>query len=250
MRTPIINMDVNVTSRSHAVATICKWACEELRGRYVCVSNVHMCMEVFDHKDYAAVVNASDFIVPDGKPIAKAQRMLGHASAQQVRGEDLTLAICKEAEEKGISVGFFGATDELLHKLMLVLIDRFPLLDITYTAAPPFRAVTEEEDKQFVEAINHSKVMVLFVGLGCPKQELWMSDHKNRLNCVMLGVGAAFDFIAGNKKNAPRWVQSIGMEWFYRLAFEPRRLWKRYFKHNPRFIWYFGLQLLGKDYSR
>ena len=249
MRTPIIKMDVNVTSLSDAVAMIYKWS-SELHGRYVCLSNVHMCMEVFDHEDYAAVINGSDLTVPDGKPIAKAQRMLGHANAQQVRGEDLTLAICREAEEKGFSVGFFGATDELLHQLKLTLVDTFPKLDIAYTCAPPFRAVTEEEDSEYVAAINNSEVGVLFVGLGCPKQEIWMSDHKDRLNCVMLGVGAAFDFIAGDKKNAPRWVQSIGMEWFYRLASEPRRLWKRYFKHNPRFIWYFGLQLLGKDYSK
>lgn len=247
MRTPIIKMNVNVSSPSHAIEKIRDWEVDR-KGRYICVSNVHMCMEVFDDIGYAKIVNGSDLTLADGKPISWAQRALGQKSAQQVRGEDITLAICKEAEDRGFSVGFFGATEALLDHITLNLTERFPKLDVGYTCAPPFRPVTTAEDNKYVEAINSSGIGVLFVGLGCPKQEIWMAKHKIQINCVMLGVGAAFDFIAGSKKNAPLWMQRVGLEWLFRLISEPRRLWKRYLKHNPRFVWYFGLQLLGRKY--
>lgn len=247
MRAPIIKMHVNVTSKKCVADKISNWVIDQ-QSRYICVSNVHMCMEVFDDRGYATAVNGSDLTVPDGKPIFWAQRALGNKYAQQVRGEDLMLVVCKKAENLGFSVGFFGATEELLDKLKVKLLEKFPKLDIAFIYAPPFRAITDDEDKQYVEAINNSDIGVLFVGLGCPKQEIWMSSHKGRVNCIMLGVGAAFDFIAGTKKKAPSWVQKTGLEWLFRLISEPRRLWRRYLKHNPRFIWYFGLQLLGRKY--
>lgn len=217
-------------------------------GRYICVSNVHMCMEVFDDPHYRKVVNGSDMTVPDGLPISKAQRLLGYRDAEQVRGEDLTLSLCDMAAKEGIAVGFFGSTPELLKQLGDVLARKFIGLNIVYSESPPFRTISDEEDRQYIEGINTSGAMLLFVGLGCPKQELWMASHRDHLHCTMLGVGAAFDFIAGNKKQAPRWLQRIGLEWLFRLISEPGRLWKRYFKHNPRFIYYFAGQLLGKKY--
>lgn len=248
MRAHIIKMDVNVTFLTQAVDKILNWALDR-RGRYVCVANVHMCMEAFDDTSFAAVVNNSDLTVADGKPISWAQRALGHVSAQQVRGEDLMLAICQKADIENLPIGFFGATEEVLDQLTRTLVERYPNLNVVYTCTPPFRPMTDEEDKQYVAAINSSDAKVLFVGLGCPRQEIWMADHKDRLNCVMLGVGAAFDFISGNKRQAPKWIQALGLEWLFRLSSEPKRLWKRYLKHNPRFVWYFLLQLLGKKYS-
>ncbi|RUA14307.1 MAG: glycosyltransferase, partial [Flavobacteriia bacterium] len=144
--------------------------------------------------------------------------------------------------------GFFGATPELLNNLVSVLCEMYPGLIVSYSMAPPFREITADEDNKYIDAINSSGVKILFVGLGCPKQEKWMAEHKEVLHCTMLGVGAAFDFITGNKKHAPAWMQKIGMEWLFRLASEPRRLWKRYLKHNPRFVYYLILQLLGKKY--
>lgn len=247
MRVAVIKMDVDVTSIDLAIQNVRNWNMED-GGKYVCVANVHMCMEVSDSRSYAEVVNNSDLTVADGKPISLAQRALGYRDAQQVRGEDLTLALCKEAEGQGKSVGFFGASEELLDQLKNVMRSRFPKLDIAYSFAPPFRPITDEEDVAYINAINNSGVSILFIGLGCPKQETWMAEHKDQLNCIMIGVGAAFDFIAGNKKNAPRWMQSFGLEWLFRLMSEPKRLWKRYLKQNPRFIFYFTLQLLGKKY--
>ncbi|MBU0970232.1 MAG: WecB/TagA/CpsF family glycosyltransferase, partial [Proteobacteria bacterium] len=121
---------------------------------------------------------------------------------------------------------------------------KYPGLHIACAISPPFRELTPQEDEEYTKQINKSGARILFVSLGCPKQERWMADHKDRLSCVMLGVGAAFDFLSGKKKHAPRWMQKVGLEWIFRLACEPRRLWKRYFKHNPRFIWYFGKQLI------
>ncbi len=249
MISAVLTMDVSVTSHKSAVDRVIDLGMVG-QGAFVCVSNVHMCMEVFDKPDYAAVVNGSDLTVADGKPISIAQRALGYKDAQQVRGEDLTLELCKVAEDQGFSVGFFGATDELLDQLQSVLKARFQKLEIAYSFAPPFRPITDDEDETYIQAINASGVSVLFVGLGCPKQEIWMAEHKDKLSCVMLGVGAAFDFIAGNKKNAPRWMQKMGLEWLFRLGSEPRRLWKRYLKNNPRFVWYFVQQLLGRDFRK
>jgi N-acetylglucosaminyldiphosphoundecaprenol N-acetyl-beta-D-mannosaminyltransferase len=241
----VVKMKVDVSSLQDSEGKIINWATNPI-GRYVCVSNVHMCMEVFDSPEYAKIVNGSDLTVADGKPIVWAQHLLGYTSSQQVRGTDLTLSLCASAEKNNISIGFYGATDELLSKLNSKLKDKFPELKVAYSFSPPFRPLTKEEDSKYVEAINLSGVQILFVALGCPKQEKWMAEHKNSVHCVTLGVGAAFDFIAGEKRHAPKWIQFIGFEWLYRLMDEPGRLWKRYLKHNPRFMFYFILQLLGK----
>jgi N-acetylglucosaminyldiphosphoundecaprenol N-acetyl-beta-D-mannosaminyltransferase len=126
---------------------------------------------------------------------------------------------------------------------------QYPAIKIIYSYSPPFRQLTEEEDQQVIDQINQSEVYVLFVGIGCPKQEIWMAEHKQHLQCVMLGVGAAYDFIAGTKQHAPRWMQKIGLEWLFRLASEPKRLWKRYLKQNPRFIYHFTKQLIKHKLS-
>ena len=126
-----------------------------------------------------------------------------------------------------------------------LLINRDDVGTIKYSYSPPFLSLNDQEKNDIIDKINDSGIKILFVGLGCPKQEIWMKEHKEKLNCIMVGVGAAFDFIAGNKKTAPIWMQRIGLEWLYRLLSEPKRLWKRYFKHNPRFIYYFIIQYFG-----
>nr|WP_306800221.1 WecB/TagA/CpsF family glycosyltransferase [Endozoicomonas sp. YOMI1] len=205
-------------------------------------------METFDSDEFSKVVNNADLVVPDGKPLVWGQKLLGHKEAQQVRGQDLTMELCKLAAGQQLKVGFYGGMPETLVIMKERLVEQFPSLDIFYDFSPPFRPLTPAEDNDVVNAINDSGIQILFVGIGCPKQERWMAEHKDKLHCVMLGVGAAFDFIAGNKKHAPRWMQAIGMEWLFRLLNEPQRLWKRYLKQNPRFIWYFTQQLLGRKF--
>lgn len=246
-RNHILKMQVCLADMKAVLTQIHNWT-EDNKGHYICVSNVHMCMETFDSEDFCKVVNNADLVVPDGKPLVWGQKLLGHKEAQQVRGQDLTMDLCQLASEKQLKVGFYGGIPETLTVMKARLTEQFPGLDIAYDYSPPFRPLTPAEDNDVVNTINDSGVQILFVGIGCPKQERWMADHKDKLHCVMLGVGAAFDFIAGNKKHAPRWMQAIGMEWLFRLLSEPQRLWKRYLKQNPRFIWYFTQQLLGRKF--
>lgn len=213
-------------------------------GAYVCLLNVDQCMKAHDDADFACVVNAADRVLADGRPIYWVQRLRGHRDAGQVRGEDLLLTVCAHAAAQGWRVGFYGGDDEgLLRGLIGRLQAMHPALTVAYQHSPPFRPLSRTEDAQITDAINAASVDVLFIGIGCPKQERWMHAHRERLDCVMLGVGAAFDFVAGAKPAAPRWVQWIGLEWLLRLACEPGRLFPRYARANPRFVWHLIRQL-------
>ena len=246
----VISMDVDVTNLSNGLASVEELANQNV-GSYVCVSNVHMCMEVFDSSHFESVVNGADLVIPDGRPLSWAQKLLGHKNAEQVRGQDIMNAICEQSGIKKLNLGLYGgSSDELLGQVITKLKASYPDINISFSYSPPFRPLTDEEDNDIVEQINDSGVNVLFVGIGCPKQEIWMAEHKEQLNCVMLGVGAAYDFIAGSKKHAPRWMQKIGLEWLFRLCSEPKRLWKRYLQQNPRFIYYFTKQLINHKLGR
>jgi N-acetylglucosaminyldiphosphoundecaprenol N-acetyl-beta-D-mannosaminyltransferase len=153
----------------------------------------------------------------------------------------------ERAARENVPIGLYGGTPEMLEDLVKILKARFPGLKVACHIAPPFRPLTLEEDKTFTQEIETSGAKILFVGIGCPKQERWMEAHKHRVTAVMVGVGAAFDFHAGQVRQAPRWMQLAGLEWAFRLLMEPRRLWKRYAKHNPRFVMLFLMQLLGMN---
>lgn len=215
------------------------------KGAYICVSNVHMCMEGYDNSMFMDTVNNADIVIADGKPIALATKLLGANNTEQIRGFDITNSICELSNSRDIRIGLYGGTSaSLLERVKSNLKAKFPNINIVYSFSPPFRPLTDKESLTVVNDINENKVDILFVGLGCPKQEIWMQNYKDKLNCLMLGIGAVFDFISGEKKHAPKWLQFIGCEWLFRLCCEPRRLWKRYLKHNPRFIILFLRQLL------
>lgn len=243
-RLNILTMEVNVINLNQAVELVTVWG-RERRGRYVCVSNVHMCMETKDSEVFREVVNSADLVVADGKPIQLAQRLLGQKNAQQVRGMDLTEALCQRAMQEKIPVGFYGGAPEVLADMQSVLRQKYPTLNISYSYSPPFRLLEDCEKQAICQDVIAAQTGILFIGLGCPKQELWMSVHKDKLPCVMLGVGAVFDFIANHKKHAPRWMQLMALEWLFRLVLEPRRLWRRYLIQNPRFVFYFLWQYLS-----
>lgn len=244
-RKPVLKMSVNVTSLKQTVATIGEWVTKK-QSYSVCVSNVHMCMETYDSSEFLDIVNHADMVLPDGKPIALGLKLLGHGDAKQVRGADITLALCERAAQMGWVVGLYGGSEKALLDFQQFLAVTYPKINLGCAISPPFRDLSADEDLAMINQINQSGVQILFVGLGCPKQERWMAAHKGQINAVMLGVGAVFDFLSGNKREAPRWVQSIGMEWLFRLCSEPGRLWKRYLKQNPRFVWYFMQQWLLK----
>ena len=160
-------------------------------------------------------------------------------------GPTLMKHICEASAQSCVSVGFYGGTPETLKALVHNLTDQIPNLKISYAYSPPFRPLTLEEDEALVKEINSSGTQILFVGLGCPKQERWMFAHRKRIKAVMVGVGAGFDFFAGTKKQAPKWMMQIGLEWLFRLCTEPKRLWRRYLFNNPRFLCLAAMQLLN-----
>ncbi|OLB93900.1 MAG: glycosyltransferase [Candidatus Rokubacteria bacterium 13_1_40CM_68_15] len=240
----ILGMRVHATSYDDASSRVMAWAEGEDRRRYVCVTTVHTVMEAHDDVFLQRIVNHADLVTPDGMPLVWGLRLLGAREAARVYGPELTPRVLAAAARDGVPIGFYGGAPDVLDKLVAVARERFPGLRIVYALSPPFRPISPEEDTAIVDDINRSGARILFVGLGCPKQDRWMAAHRSRVNAVMLGVGAAFDFLAGNKAQAPRWMQDRGLEWIFRLACEPRRLWWRYLWHNPRFVLLFALQLL------
>jgi N-acetylglucosaminyldiphosphoundecaprenol N-acetyl-beta-D-mannosaminyltransferase len=245
----ILSTKVNATCYAHAAATVCEWA-ERRESKYVCVATVSQVMEGHDAPGLRTVMNEADLVTPDGMPLVWGLRLLGCKKATRVYGPDLTPVILERAALEGLPVGFYGGSPSVLDRFARVMSERFTKLQVAYAYSPPFRDLTPEEDRRVVEEINGSGARILFVGIGNPKQEYWMAAHKGKVQAVMIGVGAAFDFLAGAKLQAPRWMMGLGLEWLFRLATEPRRLWKRYLKQNPRFVVLFALQLLGAKFGR
>jgi N-acetylglucosaminyldiphosphoundecaprenol N-acetyl-beta-D-mannosaminyltransferase len=208
-------------------------------------ANVHVIMEAFDNPEYRACLSRADMVNPDGVPLVWALRLLGRKNASRVYGPDCTLEMLKKAEEFGVPVGFYGSTMPVLDKMLDTIRHIYPSITITFAMSPPFHGLSESEDDAIVEQIIKSGTRILFVGLGCPKQEKWMMAHAGRIPAVMFAVGAAFDYIAGSKQQAPRWLMQLGLEWLFRLAVEPRRLAERYIKNNPRFVLLMARQLVS-----
>ncbi len=234
----VMGIYLNVTSYTEATQVVIERAG---RGGYVCAVNAHMAVTAQDDLELRRAINRADLNVPDGMPLVWLMKQLGFSKQSRVRGPQLTLEVCAEAARRGLPVGFYGSKPEVLIPLIHNLKQKFPALKINYSYSPPFRTLTVAEDEAIVQDIEASGVKILFVGLGCPKQEKWMAAHRDRLSAMMLGVGGAFDMHAGVVSQAPKWMQEHGLEWCHRLAKEPRRLWKRYLICNSRFM---GLGLL------
>jgi N-acetylglucosaminyldiphosphoundecaprenol N-acetyl-beta-D-mannosaminyltransferase len=239
----ILGMRVDSTTYDEATSTIMGWA-RSAASHYVCIANVHMAMEAYDSREFADIVNGADLVTADGMPLVWALQRMGIKDAQRVCGPELMPFVLRAAAEQGVPIGFYGGSSpHFLRRLLDVIREEFPGIRVAYAFSPPFRELSEEENHKIVKAIAASGARVLFVGLGCPKQEQWMAEHRENLTCTMLGVGAAFDFLAGIKPIAPVWMKQMGLEWRYRLASEPRPLFKRYWKQNPRFVTLIILQL-------
>lgn len=245
MRNQILGTRVDPTSYAAATAKVLDWA-KKRESRYVCVANVHMVMESYDAPAFQKLVNAADLVTPDGMPLVWALRRMGYPNQSRVYGPDLMIKVIERAASDEVPVGFFGGRPEVLNELVSRLQAQFPSLKVRYCFSPPFRPILPEEDERLVTEINRSGTRILFVGLGCPRQEFWMAEHTGKIKSVMLGVGAAFDFHAGAIRQAPRWMQNIGLEWLFRFSQEPRRLARRYLYHNPRFLLLLARQLLLK----
>jgi N-acetylglucosaminyldiphosphoundecaprenol N-acetyl-beta-D-mannosaminyltransferase len=207
-------------------------------------ANVHVVMSAYWNRSFQKIVNAAALVTPDGMPLVLGLRLLGNKKQSRVYGPDLMLAWCERAAQLQIPIYLYGGTEQTLEKLRYNLEQRFPGLEIAGSHAPPFRPLSLDEEAADIARIQASGAPVVFVGLGCPKQEKWMARQQGKLSAVMVGVGAAFRFHSGEVSQAPRWMMAWGLEWLYRLAMEPGRLWKRYLLHNPVFVVLFGWQLL------
>jgi N-acetylglucosaminyldiphosphoundecaprenol N-acetyl-beta-D-mannosaminyltransferase len=211
---------------------------DKIKGDYICVSNVHTTVMSYEDENYKAIQNGGFMALPDGKPLSIISKKRGFKEAERVTGPDLMEEIFKISEENEYRHYFYGSTQETLDTLKRELNKKYPKLNIVGMHSPPFRKLTEEEGKEIVENINKAKPDFIWVGLGAPKQEIWMHEHENKVNGLMIGVGAGFDYHAGNISRAPKWMQNMSLEWLYRLLQDPKRLMSRYINTNLKFIYY------------
>jgi N-acetylglucosaminyldiphosphoundecaprenol N-acetyl-beta-D-mannosaminyltransferase len=230
----ILGVDIAVTNMSETVGRI-ESSIDELRGKYICVSNVHTTVMAHDDASYRRVQQQAAMCIPDGKPLSIYSRKHGFPEAERVTGPDLMGEIF--SRDNGLRHFFYGSTEETIKTLGQKLKEQYPDLKIAGMVSPPFRELTPEEDERYISLINASNPDIIWVGLGAPKQERWMNAHLDRLGGLMIGVGAGFDYYAGTIKRAPAWMQKASLEWFYRLMQDPKRLFTRYLKTNFRYIW-------------
>jgi N-acetylglucosaminyldiphosphoundecaprenol N-acetyl-beta-D-mannosaminyltransferase len=234
-RKAVLGAQIDALTAAQAVARVHEWA-QASQSRYVCICNAHSAVTAQSDHQFKAAIAGADMATPDGAPVAWLMRRQGVPGQKRVSGPDLMLDYLALAAQRGEPIGLLGSTPQTLHTLQQRLLAQWPSLRIAYAVSPPFRPLTTDEDNALVKDINASGARTLWVSLGCPKQELWMAAHAGRVQAVMVGVGAAFDFHAGTVKRAPLWMREHGLEWLHRLVSEPRRLWKRYLVTNTLFI--------------
>lgn len=214
---------------------------------YISTCPVSTIMECQESAEILTSVNSADLVTPDGMPIVWLGKLKGHRDVRRVYGPDLMLEACRISGERGLKNYFYGSREQVLEKLQFKLKRLFPGLAVSGGYSPPFRELSRDEDEKIIQMINDSGSDILWVGLGSPKQDLWMNEHRDKLNVpVIVGVGAAFDFISGTKKQAPLWMQRSALEWLFRLISEPRRLWKRYIFGNAKFLFLLVKELIVK----
>ena len=240
----VLGANIDALSWEDAMARLLGWA-HARESRYVTICNVHVVVSASRDAAYRDIINGSDMATPDGAPVAWMLRRQGFAGQPRISGPDLMWALCERAANEYLPVYCYGSTEATLALLERRLLAAFPKLRIRMES-PPFHALTPAEDAAAVDRINTSGAGIVFVGLGCPKQERWMAEHRGQVDAVMIGVGAAFDFHAGTVRRAPAWMRDNGLEWLHRLLSEPGRLWKRYLVTNTLFIVGAARQLLGK----
>jgi N-acetylglucosaminyldiphosphoundecaprenol N-acetyl-beta-D-mannosaminyltransferase len=242
-RYSVLGIDIDVTSYEDAAERILRWARSKI-SCYVIAANVHVVMTAYWNAEYRQVLNHAALVTPDGMPLVLSQRWGGWPTASRVYGPDLMLYLCQQVAQGDVPIFLYGGTDIMLSQLQHNLKLRFPSLNIVGAYSPPFQPLSLDEEKQHLEQICQSGAEIVFVALGCPKQEIWMSRQQGKIPAVMIGVGAAFGFHSGEVRQAPRWMMRLSLEWLYRLLVEPRRLWKRYLINNPAFVVLLGIELL------
>lgn len=243
----LIGSPVTALPFDEQIETMLQWAKRRVT-RVVCVANVHMLMEAYWQSDFGSVLKDADMITPDGMPLVWMMRLSGAHDQDRVAGVDILQAVCERAQHQDVSVYFVGSQSSILDRMKDKLMEEFPKLKIACMQPLPFRPLTAAEDEELIQQINDSGAGIVFVSLGCPKQEKWMAQHRGKINAVMVGLGGAFPVYAGIQSRAPQWARESGLEWLYRLIQEPSRLWKRYSSTIPPFLWLAFKQLVKKKF--
>jgi N-acetylglucosaminyldiphosphoundecaprenol N-acetyl-beta-D-mannosaminyltransferase len=241
----ILKTNINVTNMKDTVSYI-RNNLERLSGKYICVSNVHTTVMSYEHEEYRRIQNSAAMALPDGAPLSGYCRIRGIKEAARVTGPDLMLELFKISPDNGYRHFFYGSTPKTLDAMKEAIERDYPGMKVVGMYSPPFRELTPEEDVAVVDMIASAKPDFVWIGLGAPKQEIWMYNHQDRFGGVMIGVGAGFDYLAGYIKRAPRIMQALYLEWFYRLMQDPIRLWRRYVTTNVRFVKYILRELFAK----
>jgi N-acetylglucosaminyldiphosphoundecaprenol N-acetyl-beta-D-mannosaminyltransferase len=242
----VVSVGISKTSYREVVGLCCHWAsqCDAAglaAAHYICITSVHGIMLAKDDPEIARIFNEADIATPDGMPVVWALRTLGSPHQQRVYGPTLILELCRA----GLRPFLYGGRPETLPLLIARLEREVPGLRVAGAYAPPFGPPASAEEQDIRARIQSSNADIVFVGIGAPKQERWMYEHRDCFpGLTLIGVGAAFDFLAGRTRQAPRWMQNNGLEWLFRLIAEPRRLWRRYLLITPRFLPLWALQLL------
>ena len=244
-RVNILGVGVSAINMSMALDFM-EWVIAQELRTYISVCPVSTVLACLDDPAVRRAVNGAGLVTPDGMPIVWLTRAACHPHVSRVYGPDLMLDFCARSVGPGYRHYFYGGAEGVPEQLAAALTIRFPGLQVAGGYSPPFRPLRPEEDAEVADRINAACPDVVWVGLGSPKQDLWMATHRERLEAPLLvGVGAAFDFYTGRVRQAPRWVMRIGLEWLFRLCQEPRRLWRRYLLGNPRFVVNVMLQRTG-----
>lgn len=242
----ILGVPIAQASYESTCACIREWLDGKPQVHSIVAANVHVVTESALNPVYAEAIRSADLIVPDGVPLVWASRMLGNRSASRCYGPALMEYVLADSEKTAGTHYLYGSTPDPLARLQSVISARWPKVTLVGAASPSFGPLVDEEELRNIQAINSAGPDILWIGTGCPKQELWMHQHRDRVNArVVAGVGAAFDYLAGVKPRPAAWVQKAGLEWAHRLCVEPRRLWQRYLFRNPYFVLQFCLQLAG-----
>jgi len=242
----LLGMRVDAVQIPDTIARMEDWIGRREACHFVAVTDMHSVMEAQHDRGFKSMLMGADLVVPDGFPLVWLGRRKGFALRSRVCGPELMAAFCEQTARKACRHFFYGGAPGVADDLAVRFTARFPGLIVAGTYCPPFRELTPQEDREAVEAIESSRADVVWVGLGAPKQERWMFEHRERLSVpVLIGVGAAFDFHTGRVPRAPGWMRDHGFEWLFRLAMEPRRLWKRYLVHGSEFILLVALESMG-----
>jgi N-acetylglucosaminyldiphosphoundecaprenol N-acetyl-beta-D-mannosaminyltransferase len=244
----LLDVPVTLGTWPSFVQSILHLTKEEENSSYVCLANVHMVVEANAHDDFKSVLHNADIIAPDGKPLTWALKMLYGIDQPRIAGMDLLPRLLSVAESYQLPVFFYGGTEQMQERTRSFLTEKYPDLILAGFVSPPFRRLTDREEEEHISIINSSGAKLLFVVLGCPKQEKWMARMKGKITTCMVGIGGALPVMIGLQKRAPQWMQNAGLEWFFRLVQEPKRLFKRYLVTNSKFLFLLSRDLVKKRF--